>query len=182
MIQVHVALLRGINVSGHRIIKMVDLRSWLTAAGFEEVQTYIQSGNVLFRSSNTPASDANRLKAVLRDHTGWEIPVCVRSLAQLRHLESINPFPEEALVDPRKLHVTLLDRVPDTHAIQSIAAATCLPDRFETVGDTVFLHTPHGYSKTKLTNAFFEKAFSCGATTRNWKTIGALIAKATNTK
>jgi uncharacterized protein (DUF1697 family) len=167
-----IALLRGINVGGKKPIKMAALRTLLEQAGFENVRTYIQSGNIGFKAPGARVSIEKKIRRLIREQFGWDVPVVVRSQQYFRMLLEENPFAD---LDPTMLHVTLLNRKPAVAKIAAIKEIDFQEDRFETIQDAVFVHCPSGYQKTKLTNGFFEKKLSVPATTRNWKTINKLV-------
>ncbi len=171
-----VAILRGINVSGRKNIKMEELRTVMEDAGFGDVTTYIQSGNILFRAL---ADDMQKLAAkvenVITEHFGEAIPVVIRSAGQLRRIFTENPFLSRPLIDEKKLHVTFLSAEPDTALAEKLSTRQYLPDEFVPAGKEIYLYCPGGYGRTKLNNTFFETKLKVTATTRNWKTVAKLL-------
>ena len=164
------------NVSGHRKVSMADLRALYTDLGFEEVETYRQSGNVVFSS---PGRSVGRLAAAieegLRHALGYDdVDVLLRGADDLAEVVGHNPFLAVG-ADPATLHVTFLKEAP---------AAGTLPDdkggrgedRFAFGDRAVYVHCPHGYGRTKLHNGFFERLTGVRATTRNWATVTQLRA------
>jgi uncharacterized protein (DUF1697 family) len=170
--QTSVALLRGINV-GKKQLPMADLRAVFEALGCEDVTTYVQTGNVIFR---TTKSDAELLAALERrlakDHS-LDVRVLLRTPKQLATVLAKNPFLEDGR-DPAKLHVTFLAEKPDRTRIRDLDPSYGAPDELEVVGQEVYLHCPNGYGRTKLNNAFVERTLGVAATTRNWKTVTKL--------
>ena len=166
----YAALLRGINVGGHRKIKMTDVAAFFSAQGFESVRTYLQSGNVTFAAKKrSPASLAAELEAAFNKRFAVDVSVIVRTCSDLRAVVDGNPFLGQSS-DPKHLHVTFLsgkpadnpDLTPDGEDAATLAGAH------------VYLHCPGGYGKTKLNNTYLERKLRVRATTRNWNTVSAL--------
>ena len=171
----YVALLGGVNVGG-RTLKMDALRATAERCGFEQVSTFIQSGNVLFRSE----LGAARVSAVLHDaileDSGIDIRIATRTAAQLRAVVAANPFPDR-IEDPTKVSVTFLfDGVTPTLA--ALAPDVYAPDEVQVIGREAYLHTPNGMGKANLTPALMKKLGLAG-TTRNWRSTQKLAALAT---
>ena len=159
---------------------MTDLKALYESLKFRDVITYIQSGNVIFRS-DTKLGDAELAKQVeqaLLKKYKFEVPVIIRSLEEVRRVIAVNPFLEEKGIDPEKLHVTFLSDVPEKAKVEAIAGADYPPDRFRILGKEVFVHCPISYGETKLSNKFFESKLKVSATTRNWNTVNKLAALA----
>lgn len=171
-----IALLRGINVSGHRLIRMEDLRELFSEMGFKDVSTYIQSGNVIFRSGNSEAADMERLiTQAIQKKYGFEAPVRIVDFEDLQIVFANNPFINNHSRDIPFLHVSFLSGIPDLEDLKKLDAKAFLPDEFFVNGNYIYLYCPNGYGRTKLTNSFFEKKLKLEATTRNWKTIIELM-------
>jgi uncharacterized protein (DUF1697 family) len=165
-----VALLRGINVGGKNILPMKDLVAIFVAAGCTNVQTYIQSGNVIFTAS---ASVSARLPAILtariNKRFGYQVPVILRSANQLGKIIRNNPF-LKAGAPENTLHVMFLAGLPAPQRVASLDPQRCPGDSFHLSGQEVFLHLPNGAGKSKLTNAWFDSRLATIGTTRNWRT------------
>jgi uncharacterized protein (DUF1697 family) len=172
-------MLRGINVSGQNIIRMEHLRALCTALGFRNVETYVQSGNIVFRAASTsPSSLSKRIsEAMLRD-VGFSVPVLVKTLREMGHVIKRNPFLKDRGIDRSNLHVTFLSTVASKSALGNLDGLPTTPDRFSLRGREIYLYCPGGYGHTKLSNAAFEKALSVSATTRNWNTVTTLFEMA----
>lgn len=173
-LQPYVALLRAVNLGSRNKVSMPDLRSVFVALGGEDVKTYVQSGNVVFRSK---ADDPGKLTRVvekqLRSELSLDVRVLLRTQAELASLLAANPFAARQR-DPTKLHVTfLLDAVEKARG-RKVEATQLEPDEFRIVGREVYLHCPEGYGRSKLSNAYFEKELGVAATTRNWRTVTKL--------
>ncbi len=180
-----VALLRSINVGGRNKVPMADLRALVGSLGFESVETYVQSGNVVFAGPGAPEAVARAIQSRITADLGLEVPVIVRSRQQLGRVIAANPY-AGLEVDPRTVHVTFLSGPPDAEHRRDLGrlAAESGPDgsfgddRFELAGRDIFLHCPGGYGETRLNNTFMERRAGRVATTRNWRTVTTLAAMA----
>lgn len=176
-----VALLRSVNVGGRNRVPMAELRALAESLGFGSVQTYVQSGNLVFTGSGSAASVARSLEEGIATAFGLDVAVVVRKADQLARILGSNPFAVPG-VDPKTVHVTFLAGQPASERAEELirTAAGAGPDRtfgddrFELAGTEVFLHCPGGYGVTKLNNAFFERRTGVAATTRNWRTVTTL--------
>ena len=172
---VYVAMLRGINVSGHKPVKMERLRVSIRALGFDEVATYIQSGNVVFKA----AKDSNRsleqkiAKRILEEF-GFEVPVVVRSSDELADVVRRSPFSGQPGFDETKLHVTFLAEAAPKTATDVLKSLAQPSEKFAVSGREIYLSFPNGYGVTKLSNTAIENKLGVTATTRNWKTVNVL--------
>lgn len=170
-----IALLRGINVSGAKTIKMDNLRLTFQKQGFENVTTYIQSGNVVFTSvENSTLQLAAKIADAVKTDFGFDIPVIVLSSAELQTIAKNNPLNDGAR-DTAFLHVTFLAENPAAFNLSEIGAKKQGNEEIMISGKVVYLYCPHGYGKTKLTNTFLESKLKVAATTRNWKTVTELV-------
>lgn len=169
----HFAILRGINVGGKRKILMADLKDLFSKLGFTNIQTYIQSGNVLFDDEGEAALShlEDKVKAAISSTFSYDVPVIIRTIASLNNSIANNPFYLHPDVDIGQLHLTFLQQEPAQEAIETAISFDYLPDQFELIGQDVFLHCVGKYHKTKYSNNFFERKLKVTATTRNWKTV-----------
>ncbi|MUG87883.1 DUF1697 domain-containing protein [Paenibacillus timonensis] len=178
---IHIALLRGINVGGKNIIKMAELKRSLTEQGFSEVQTYIQSGNILFASEEEGALGL-RMEEVIRRDFGLDIPVVLRTASELRATAEGCPFtPEEiaaaeAASTGECLYVAFLRSEPIAEALKRFAAYANEQELFRTSGREVYLLFKESVRNSKLA-ANLQK-LDAYATVRNWKTVGKLLSLA----
>jgi uncharacterized protein (DUF1697 family) len=171
----YITLLRGINVSGHNIIKMDRLKKLMVNLGFEKVQTYIQSGNIIYQAKQTDSSKLSEsIKKEIQKDFGYEVPVYTLNVDVLETIIMHNPYSNKAL-DASFLHVTFLSSIPETEKIEILKSIDTKNDVFEIIGQTMYLYCPNGYGNTKLTNTFVENKLKVGATTRNWKTTNELL-------
>jgi uncharacterized protein (DUF1697 family) len=174
----YIALLRGINVSGAKTIKMEELRLTFQKLGFENVTTYIQSGNVVFTASETATSQlAAKIAEAIKTDFGFDVPVVVLTAAELQTIAKNNPL-NDGTRDEAFLHVTFLAENPAAFNLSDIEAKKQGNEEIVISGKVVYLYCPHGYGKTKLTNTFLESKLKVPATTRNWKTTCELLRMA----
>jgi uncharacterized protein (DUF1697 family) len=168
-----ISILRGINVSGQKKILMADLKTLYESLGFRDVITYIQSGNVIFKSGGKGTDEelAKKVEKAIKKKYGFEVPVIIRSNEEIRKIISDSPFRKEKIPEIKKLHVVFLSEIPDKVHIEGISKMDFSPDRFHVTGKNIFLHIPDSYAETKLSNTFFEKKLKVTATTRNWNTV-----------
>ena len=170
----HVALVRGINVGGHRRVPMATLRERFAAAGATDVATYIQSGNVVFSAPPRGApAIASAVQRDLESMHGGSVPVVTRSAAAWRRILASLPFtdlPEER----SSVSVGLLDRRPTAARAAALDPDHSPGDRFVLDGTTLYLDLPRGVRETGLTVAWFERELGVSCTVRNWRTMLAL--------
>jgi uncharacterized protein (DUF1697 family) len=159
---------------------MEDLVSACESIGGRDVRTYVQSGNLVFRTSRTPDRTAAALEARLEKDLGFSVKVIVRSSERLREIVGANPFPGRAGVEPGHLYVTFLSGAPKSGAVKIEPSSRDKGDEYISAGSEIYLHCPGGYGKTAFSNAFFEKRLGLDATTRNWRTVTALLDMASD--
>lgn len=171
-----IALLRGINVSGCNKIKMTELKQLFIELGFDDVTTYIQSGNVVFQT-NLEEHDKIEQQIInsIKQTFGYLVQVIVLTKNSLETIYASNPFLHEPNIDITKLHVTLLSNKPNENDILPLKTLSKNGDTFIIIDKTIYLYCPNGYGKTLLNNNFFERKLKISATTRNWNTISKLV-------
>jgi len=169
-------MLRGINASGQKIIKMETLRASFEALTFSRVRTYFQTGNVVFEASKGTVDNLSRKirERILGDYA-FSVPVILRTSAEMKKIVSDNPFLMEREIDHSRLHVTFLAELPEKAALGKLDSLNGDPDQFRIRNREVYLYCPNGYGRSKLSNSAFEKLLSVEATTRNWKTVNMLV-------
>jgi uncharacterized protein (DUF1697 family) len=174
-VPVYISLLRGINLGPHNRISMDQLKTSLTALGFKQVQTYIQSGNAIFKAAIRSSSElSNRIEKKILTEFGLSITVLSRTPDEIAQAIKGNPFLNEKRIDPSKLHVTFLSQAPVPSSLKKLDPLALAGDEFRHAGREIYLLCPTGYGRTKLSNNALEKALSVRATTRNWKTVNQL--------
>lgn len=175
----YISILRGINVSGQKKVPMKELHSLYQSLGFSDVATYIQSGNVVFKTvDKNPKDLVSLIEEKINGHFGFRVPVLVRSAEEMKQVLGSNPFLAEKGIEEDKLHVTFLDELPVQANIDKLNSYDFPPDRFTLSGKEVYVYCPNGYGRTKIHNNFFENKLKVGATTRNWKTVNTLAEMA----
>lgn len=166
----YVALFRGINVGGRRVLPMKRLRRILAGLGLEEVRTHIQSGNVVFRTGAGAVSTLSRkISAAIEEVQGFRPEVILLDIADLEKALGQNPFPE-AEAEPRTLHLGVLAGNPRYPDLEALEDAKKDGERFHLHGRFFYLHAPHGIGRSKLA-AIAEKALGVPLTLRNWRTV-----------
>jgi len=158
-----IALLRGVNVGGHRKLPMAQLRTLVEGAGYGNVRTYIQSGNV-----------ARSLEALILAETGIDTTVTLRSRDQLAAVIAAHPFVDRA-EDPKHLHVSFCVGDLDDSGLRAADPARWAPDEVATGTAELYLHCPRGMGRSKLTPKLIERLVGGSATTRNWRTVNKLL-------
>lgn len=176
----YISILRGINVSGQKKILMADLRALYEKLGFKEVKSYIQSGNVIFKSQKEleEIETSKKIEEAIEKKYDFHVPVIIRSLSDMEKIIASNPFLPVESIDSKKLHVTFLGENPAEEKVTEIEQLDFVPDKFAIKDKEVYLHIPDSYGNTKLSNSFFEKKLKVTATTRNWTTINTLCEMA----
>jgi uncharacterized protein (DUF1697 family) len=143
---------------------------------FMNIQTYIQSGNVVFQYNNSEQKDlAIKISSQLQHKFKFEVSVIVLETAELKYIIERNPYTADRTKDISHLHVTFLSSQPERIDIGMIYQKKSPEEEFTLIEKAVYLYCPNGYGKTKLTNTFFENKLKVGATTRNWNTTTELL-------
>ena len=171
----YIALLRGINVSGQKNIRMADLKAHLEELGWEGIRTYIQSGNIVFKSANgNPVELSQKIKQKLQDKYGFEVPTLVLEPPELLHIVRNNPFTRDPAIQQDSLYVTFLFDMPRADLTRKLQELKQPNEQFEFDDKIIFLYYPDGYGRAAMNNNAFEKRLKIEATTRNWKTVNKL--------
>jgi uncharacterized protein (DUF1697 family) len=167
-----VALLRGINVGGARKVPMAELRVLATRAGLGDVETYIQSGNLVFEAGRvSPKASADRLEKAIARQFGFAVDVVVRTAPQWKRYASGSPFPEAARIRPSLLLLGLSKQPCPRGAAAVLAERATQGERIEIVGDAIWVDFVKSVGKSKLTPAVFDRAAGSPVTARNWRTV-----------
>jgi len=179
----YVALLRGVNVGGHRLIKMAELKRLFEAMGFGRVRTHIQSGNVVFTSSDAlPEPLRQRIEREIAARFGFPVTVVLRTAAELERIIAACPFPADTLAEGENLYLALLADAPSPQAVERLRTSESGSDEFRIIGREVYLLYRRSARDTLLTNAFLERTLGVAATTRNWRTMRTLAEMASATE
>jgi len=177
----YISILRGINISGQKLIKMDALRKMYETLNFENVKTYIQSGNVVFSTDKTDLRKIEtQISLQIEKEFGFEVPVIVLQAETLEKIIKNNPFVKDKQKDTSFLHVTFLADKPKEIDKISIENKKQQGEEIEYAENTIYLYCPNGYGNTKLNNNFLESKLKIKATTRNWKTTNELLKLAAN--
>ncbi|KFF15156.1 DUF1697 domain-containing protein [Flavobacterium hydatis] len=172
----HLALLRGINVSGHNMIKMEALKTTLEAIGFKNVQTYIQSGNVFVDTDEENASKVGFLiKQEIFKVFGHEVPIVVINKQDLEACFKNNPFLKEKDADIKKLYVAFVSIALRSESINDLKISQFKPDEASIDGNRIFIKYAVGAGKTRFDQKYIEKKLNVTATIRNWNTVTQLL-------
>ena len=175
----YIALFRGINVGGHNKLPMKQLRSLLKDLGFQNIATYIQSGNVVFQSAGVnPAKIAVAISAEVEEKFGFNSRILILTLKELEDAAASNPFPE-AETDASRLYLYFLASKPGNPNLGKMENIKKVGERFVHIDRVFYLHAPQGVGRSKLA-ANVEKLLCVPATSRNWRTVGKIIALAAN--
>lgn len=170
----YIAFLRGINVSGQKKILMKDLRESLNNAGFTNVQTYIQSGNVVFEATSSKIGMlATQIEEAIKKDFGFDVPVLVKTQNELVEIMDRNPFAVTA--DDKNQYFALLNKCAEPEMVQNLNASDYPNEEFYITDACVYLNCKIGAGKAKLTNNLIEKKLKVTATTRNLKTMKKMI-------
>jgi uncharacterized protein (DUF1697 family) len=169
------ALLRGINVGGKNLLPMKELVAMFAAAGASDVESYIQSGNVVFSAgADVAAKIPDVVGKRIEKRFGFAVPIVVRSADELAAVARGNPF-LAADADFAILAVMFLADKPSARAIAALDPGRSPPDEFVVRGREIFVRCPNGFARTKLTNAWFDSKLATTSTARNWRTVLKLL-------
>ena len=168
MKQTYIALLRGVNLGNHNKIKMEDLKLLLKKTGLERIQTYIQSGNLVFQFKTEDNKTLEiKIKAKIAERYGFDVPVIVISSEDLKNIIRGKPITK----DLNHLYILFLSEFPDPEKVKMLDPKQFHPEKFVKKEKIIYLYLPNGYGRAKLNNNFFENKLKLNATTRNWKTV-----------
>jgi uncharacterized protein (DUF1697 family) len=177
MMVTYIALLRGINVGGHKKIAMADLRALMTHMGFESPRSLLQSGNLVFRSKVRSTGKLEQLlEAGTKKKLSFETHFFIRSAQEWQSIIDHNPFPREAAGDPGHLVVMLLKKAPEPGDLKTLQRAISGSEVIHTEGREAYITYPDGIGRSRLTNALIESKLGTRGTARNWNTVMKLAA------
>jgi len=176
---VAICLLRGINVGGHKSVKMESLRAMCESLGLRGAQTYVQSGNVVFK---TTARDlvqlAERIETRIEQTFGFRPNVIIRSSSEWREVIKRNPFTARPALDPGKILITFLATDPSPEVREKMLGMKADPEELHIHGREVYAHFPNGIGQAKLSPALIERTLKTPGTGRNWNTVIKLLEMA----
>lgn len=172
----YISLLRGINVSGQKKILMKDLQKLYEDAGFTNVITYIQSGNVIFESKEKSKEKIKtKIEKAIEKMYGFDVIVFVCEPDFINKTIVKNPYVKQKDFDPKKMYVSILSGVPEKSKIQELEKVKSGDDEFTINKDVIYLYLVGGAGKTKFSNNIIENKLKLDATTRNWNTMNVLM-------
>ena len=172
-----IVLLRGVNLGPRNRLAMPRLREELAAAGFEQVSTYVQSGNVVLSSRAAPAQLARSFRALLAERFALDVEVIVRTREELAEVVRRNPLADVA-VNPKRYQVSFLEREPDPAVVRALGELAAGDERFAAIGRELYAWHPDGVARSKLWAKLAGRSLGVPATARNWSTVTSLLALA----
>ncbi len=170
----HIVLLRGINLGSRNRIAMAELRETLVDAGFDDVRTYVQSGNVVLSSGKSPKQVARVCEQRIAARFGLDIAVVARTRDELAAVVERNPL-EKVAVNPKRYQVSFLAGELDPDTIQKIEAAAIAPEQVAVLGREIYAWHPEGVGRSKLWTFLAGPRLGVTATARNWTTVTTLL-------
>lgn len=172
----YISILRGINVSGQKKILMADLKALFESLSFNNVVTYIQSGNIIFEHpSEDKAEIKSKIESAIETKYNFQVPVEVRTDLEFKTILDDCPFENIDLdKDGTKVLITFLSAKPSADKLTEARKFAADSERMELHDQVIYLHCPNGYGRSKLSTTFLEKKLGVVATTRNWKTVSKL--------
>ncbi|WP_339625247.1 DUF1697 domain-containing protein [uncultured Maribacter sp.] len=172
----YVAFLRGINVSGKRKVPMVELRAMCERLNLQDVKTYIQSGNIVFKSSIVKAKDlAILLHNEIKKHFGFDVPVIVKTVDGLSQIIEKNPFISQEDIAANKIYFVLLSSQPANELLENLSEETFENEEYAVIDSCLYLKCALGYGRAKLNNNLIERKLKILATARNYRTMNKLL-------
>ncbi|HEY2084371.1 MAG TPA: DUF1697 domain-containing protein [Verrucomicrobiae bacterium] len=166
-----IALLRGINVGGHNKVSMSELRSLCSELGWSDVQTYIQSGNLVFSTSGKPAVLETKLQRAIESHFGFSIPIIIRSAAEWPAYIKSNPFLDACKKEPHLVMLCLSKIPPKPDAAKNLLERAASGERIIQIGDALWIHFAGGVARSKISPTLLDRMVGSPVTARNWLTV-----------
>ncbi|MBT8262953.1 MAG: DUF1697 domain-containing protein [Flavobacteriaceae bacterium] len=166
----YIALLRGINVGGHKKLPMAELRTLFESLGFVDVQSYIQSGNVVFSSEEKVSGEV--ISEAIKGEYGWKVPVLIKTPDEINGILDNCPFPKEA---KEKSYFMFLFQPPSTENIKTTLSFQYPDEEYVITPQCVYFYCSQGYGRAKLSGNLFEQKLKVSVTARNYRTMTKLI-------
>jgi uncharacterized protein (DUF1697 family) len=174
-----ISMLRGVNVGAHNRIRMDDLRALYESLGFREPQTYIQSGNVVFRTDKRDLiALAKRIEEAIERGFGFRSAVVLRTSSELRDVIARNPFAKRRGIEPSRLLVTFLANIPCAEAREKVLSLKTDPEELRIDGRELYIYFPDGMARPKISWTVIEKMLKTPGTGRNWNSVIKLLEMA----
>lgn len=165
-----IALLRAVNVGGRKL-PMAELRAMCGELGWEEVETYIQSGNLVFSAPGKAGEIERTLEEAIKERFGMDVPVMVRTASQWAGYIAANPFPRVAEDEPNRLQLLVSKQAPNSDAAEKLMERAQAGEAVKAAGGALWFHFPAGVGTSKLVPALIDKAAGSPSTSRNWRTV-----------
>lgn len=172
----YIVLLKGINVGGHKKLPMADLRELMTKIGFQDVKTYIQSGNIILKTLEDKTAVEGQIYHSILDQFGYEVSVIVKTRDELKRVFDDCPFPDE---QKKATYFTLLHDKPSEALITEASKKQYESDTYRIINDGLYLYSENGMGKSKFNMNFFERKLETIGTTRNYNTMVKLLSLST---
>lgn len=169
-----IVLLRGVTPTGKNRVPMAQLRDALANGGFSNVQTWIQSGNVLLQTELSAAETAEKVQQIIRENIGADLKIIVKTAAEIQSVLTQNPFGETH--DISRIFFTLFNHTPDEKLVSALQSQDFGEEKCVIAPHAVYLFIPGSAARSKLSNNFIERKLKIDATTRNFNTLNKLIA------
>jgi uncharacterized protein (DUF1697 family) len=178
--EICIAFLRGVNMTGHNSIRMTALAELFASLGFKTPETFIQSGNVIFgiEGNLDRAAISASIEKGIKERFGFDVPALVRTVPELKSVLEFNPYLGEKEFDAARTAVIFLLETPTTEQLGKVAAVDYPPDKFTIAGKEIYTFCPDGFGKTKLYTNFFENKMKVTGTARNLRTIATILKMA----
>jgi uncharacterized protein (DUF1697 family) len=172
-----IVLLRAINLGSRNRIAMPELRTLLTGAGFDDVRTYMQSGNIVLSSAASPQELARECQTLIAEHFGLQVDAVVRTRDELADVIRSNPLGKVA-VDPRRYQVSFLAAELDPDVTRKLGGLAVSPEQFVAIGRELYAWHPEGVARSRLSKQLAGRGLGVTATARNWTTVTTLLTMA----
>lgn len=169
----YIALLKGINVGGHKKVPMAELRNLLTNSGLQNVQTYIQSGNIVFQSSAKASEIESKIQNLITEQFGFDVSVIVKTNDELQTIFNASPFSKEK---KEKSYFIMLNKIPEPNLVEEVAQITYQIEEIVIKKDCLYFYCPTGYGQTKFNMNTYERKLKIIGTARNYNTMVKLLS------
>jgi len=169
----YIVLLKGINVGGHKKVPMAELRELLAKSGFEDVQTYIQSGNIILKSSEKSSLIENKIHEAIFSHFGFEVSVLAKTRQDLRRIFEDCQFSEEK---KKASYFMMLHTKPENELVKVASEKVYEGEEYEIINDCIYYFCEKGYGQAKFNATYFERKLNTFATSRNYNTMVKLLS------
>jgi uncharacterized protein (DUF1697 family) len=173
----YIALLKGINVGGHKKVPMAELRELLTKSGFKNVKTYIQSGNVILQSSEMSIKNIeDSIQKIIFDYFGFEVSILVKTMQDLKRIFDDSPFSDDI---KKASYFIMLHDIPEPNLVKATLEKTYEGEDYYIINDCIYFYCVKGYGQAKFNASFFERKLQTFATARNYNTMLKLLSLST---